>query len=805
MRVILNSNKGSVMLRTTTLSVLLMLLSTVLPAPMSGQEGSLTFSGTVRDADGRPVVQATVWARGPVTQAATTDGEGAFRFSPVPPAAYILSVEALGYAGEPREVGPREAGTSIGLVVRMAPLALAPVEVVASVRGDKPAVALPVKVDVIDAREVEVQRSFATNPTELLANLVPSFSPGRQKLTSSGESFRGRRPLFLIDGVPQSNPLRDGRRDGFTIGMESVERVEVVFGANALQGLGATGGIVNYVTVKPSRSGILEQRASVSTTVADGLEGDGTGWRGHYLAAKRIGDFDVLGSVSLERRGLQFDGEGRAIAIDNVQGDIADSDSRSVLIKAGWEPGGDQRLQLMVSDFRLAQNGRFDSFAGDREQGIPATSRPGSPEGVAPVNDVTTASLDYERRGIWGGTLSAKAYYQDFAALFGGGRFATFQDPDLAAVGELFDQSENNSEKVGARLTWAGTSVGGSGIDAVAGFDVLRDETFQRLVHTDRNWVPVTRFGNWAPFLQLDHQPVPGLTLSAGLRWEVARLDVPTFTTLAGNRADFREVSVTGGAPGFDEPLLNVGGVFHPLEGLRLYATWAQAFTMPDVGRVLRGIKREGTAVDDFLDLAPIKTDNVEVGGAFATARARVGLTYFESDSDMGSRLVPNADGIFQVLREPVRTRGWELTGRFDPSTAVSLTAGYSLMEGSFDGDGDGTLEADLGAADIGPDRLNASLDVTPAGRFSGRLQAFRYFDRTFRDGTGGETARFEGYTTLDASTAARLGRTTVTLAVSNVLDEQYITYFGQAATTLADRYFAGRGRTLTLGVETRF
>ncbi len=80
----------------------------------------------------------------------------------------------------------------------------------------------------------------------------------------------------------------------------------------------------------------------------------------------------------------------------------------------------------------------------------------------------------------------------------------------------------------------------------------------------------MTRFENWAPFVQLDQQPLPGLTLSAGLRWEVARLDVPTFTTLAGNRSDFAKVSVAGGAPGFDEPLLNVGGVFRPVDGLRV-------------------------------------------------------------------------------------------------------------------------------------------------------------------------------------------------------------------------------------------
>lgn len=63
----------------------------------------------------------------------------------------------------------------------------------------------------------------------------------------------------------------------------------------------------------------------------------------------------------------------------------------------------------------------------------------------------------------------------------------------------------------------------------------------------------------------------------------------------------------------------------------------------------------------------------------------------------------------------------------------------------------------------------------------------------------------FEGYTTIDATAAAKVGFSTVSFSISNLLDEQYITYYGQAATTRGDRYFAGRGRTLNLRIETRF
>lgn len=786
-------------------TVLLAALLATLPPSLQAQQADATLVGVVRDDHGRPVSGAVVEARGPDTRSVTTDPGGTFRLDGLRPGRYMVQVQALGYGSEPREVSIAGTTGPVELVVDAAPLALEPLQVVTTVRGARSISTLPMKVNVVDQRQVERQQTLASNPTEVLANLVPSFSPGRQKLTSSGESFRGRRPLFLIDGVPQSNPLRDGRRDGFTIGLDVVERVEVVFGANAVQGLGATGGIVNYITVDPPTSGRLEQRASFSTTANDGLDGDGAGWRAGYTVGRRFDGLDVLGSISWERRGLQYDGEGRPIALDNVQGDVADSESRSFFAKAGWEPDANQRLQLTVSDFQLSQDGDFTSVEGDRSAGLPAVSVTGDPEGTQPVNDVTTASLDYTHRDLLGGTLSAKAYWQDFAALFGGGSFATFQDPTLAPVGELFDQSENNSEKLGTRLTWDVEGLAGGPVDLVAGFDVLRDKTFQRLALTDRNWVPETRFLNYAPFAQAEVQPVPGLTLSGGVRWEVAELDVPDFTTLAGNREDLTPVQVEGGSPGFDEPLLNVGAVLAAVEGLRVYGTLSQAFTMPDVGRVLRGVSEPGTAVADFLDLQPIETDNVEVGATWGTARTHLGVTWFQSEADFGSRLVPNADGIFQVRREPTRTRGWEVTGRVDPSRALSLTAGWSSLEGRFDGDDDGTWESDLGAGDIGPDRLNLAVDLNPGGRLNGRVQTFLYFDRTFEDADGATTARFDGYATTDASVTGRAGAATLTLSVSNLLDEQYITYYGQAATDRNDRYFAGRGRTFTVRIGTLF
>ena len=86
--------------------------------------------------------------------------------------------------------------------------------VVTATRTTLPASALPNTIQVIDDAAVSLQSQLSGSTVEIVSTLVPSFSPTREKLSGAGESLRGRSPLFLIDGVPQSNPLRDGSRDG---------------------------------------------------------------------------------------------------------------------------------------------------------------------------------------------------------------------------------------------------------------------------------------------------------------------------------------------------------------------------------------------------------------------------------------------------------------------------------------------------------------------------------------------------------------------------------------------------------------
>lgn len=679
--------------------------------------------------------------------------------------------------------------------------------IVSATRMARSEKSIPNKVTMIDTAQIDLQTPMTMNPSDMLSNLLPSWSPPRQKLDGVSESFRGRSPLFLIDGVPQSNPLRDGSRDGFTIDMGVVEEIEVIHGANAIQGLGATGGIVNFITVKPPASGELEQRVKFGATVDDGFNSDSTGYRGQYLLGKRWGNWDAVASVSYETHGMQYDGEGRRIGIETAQGDVVDSTAYNFFLKVGFEPGEDQRIQFMVNNFNIEGDQSFIRVNGNRATGLPTSAIPGKEPGEPYANDVVTLSANYANTNFLGGQFTAQAFLQDFAATYGGGLVALFQDPLIAPVGELFDQSQNNSEKMGLRLTQRYSEVGGSPVDLIFGIDWLEDETRQSLVHTGRNWVPATTFENLAPFFQLDFPVTDRLSFTGGARFESAELNTPTYVTLAGNRraSDFARVTVDGGNPDFDETLMNFGAVLNPTDGWSIYGTFSEGFTMPDVGRVLRAVSEPGTDVDTFLDLAPLVTENVELGIEHTATWGNVQLAWYESSTDFGVRLVPNEDLIFEVNREKSLVEGWELSFNVNAAEWLNLGAAYSDLTGEFDSDDDGRVDSDLDANNLAPDRLSVYFDILPRGRWSGRLQAFKFFSKTFRNSAGATTAEFDGYTTVDAMASTQIAQAKVTFAVANLFDETYITYFGQAGNTRADRYYAGRGRTLSVTAAFEF
>lgn len=663
--------------------------------------------------------------------------------------------------------------------------------------------ALPNTITVIDQEQLRQQLAVTQDLSQVLANLIPSFAPSRQKLTNSGETLRGRKPLYLVDGVPQSTPLREGGRDGHTIDPAMVERIEVIHGANALQGLGASGGIINIITKRaPREDGASFHDVSIAASTALPGEDDDTGYRASYLFGTRSGAFDFVGGASWGREGLYYDGDGRPLAVNAVQGDLMDSASHDLFAKAGWNIDDDRRLQLTANRYQLQGDNDYVVVPGDAVADVPATSARGTPEGEGPRNRSTSLALDYTDGDLAGGYLQAQLYWVDFKALYGGSDWEDFwgdgRDP------HWFDQSQNASEKLGGKFSWSRGDLFGLPLRATLGLDLARDTTAQELVVAGLDWVPETTYESVSPFVQAEWW-LGDVMLTGGLRHERARLEVDDYTTIPANAGGSRFVE--GGSPETSETLPNFGVVWSATDALKLYASYAEGYTVADIGRVLRAINTAGQRVDDLVDLQPVIADNQEIGLDYDDGRWLAHLAYYRSNSDLGSRLTFDpATRTYNVARERTEIRGFEgnVAFRFSENGRAGLA--YARTDGRYDSNGDDRVDADLPGINVSPDRATAFWEQSWTPGVSTRLQASRAFDRDFvYPGVTTANNHFDGYDTVDLQARFQLPLGSLNVGVENLLGEQYTSYNSQVTPPRDDTYTAGRGRVLTVNWSHRF
>ena len=670
--------------------------------------------------------------------------------------------------------------------------------IVSASRSNIAANQAPQTVVIIKQEDIEQQLAISGNSSDVLSSILPSYTPSRGKMNGSGETLRGRTPLILVDGVPQSNPMRPTGREAHTIDFSMVERIEIVQGANAINGLGATGGTINIITKRPEK-GAFNQSVDVQTTLpTTDIGSDTANYKTSYNASGRNDKFEYLFGLSYEDQGLYLDGKGRSIGADTTQGDLMDSRSYDALVKLGYWFDDNQRLQLSVNRYKIKSKANYQVVAGDRTLGIPSTSVKLTPAGTPPWNDVWTSSLSYRHANLAGMELTAMIFNQEFEGLFGADISATFQDPLIAPTGTLYDQSRSVASKYGSKVGLGRDDLLNGRLKLTVGFDTLFDKGKQDLYLTGRTYVPNSEYRNYSLFAQGEYKLTDSLIAHAGARKEKADLKVDTYRTLA----QYRRVLVEGGKLDFSEELYNAGLVWNPAAGLTLFTSYSEGFGMPDIGRVLRSINTVGQSVANMRDLAPILTKSVELGGRYHKGAWDLDAAYFRADSDFGTRVIA-VNGAFMMAREKTRTEGLDLGAAYRINTAHRAKVSYAYTKGRYDTNGDGSLDGKLDGLNVAPNRVIATWNADWNDRWSTFVQAQHAFSQSFDEAA----KEFSGYSLVDATTSYKLGKGNgeLRLSVANLFDKDYITYYSQSALVEPKRYFAGRGRTLSLGYALRF
>lgn len=643
---------------------------------------------------------------------------------------------------------------------------------VSATRTETPVSELRRSVTVVPGVEIDQQKRIDRSVGEILSKTVPGFSPSTEALTDFGQTLRGRTFLTLIDGVPQSTPLRDGRRSLNTIDADAVDHIEVVRGSTAAYGFGAAGGLVNIITKRPSEdafAGHSEAGAKLSTTEPD----DSLEWHTSHQVSGRSGATDYLLNGTFVNRSSFFDADGDRIPADpfGVQGGLADTDEYSVLAKVGHElNGGDQRVELSVSHFDIEQDSEFAGLGeGDPAAGIKTPAVRGNINAENPGTQNSTVNLQYHNRDWSGSEVRSQVYYGDLTT-----RFSKFPD---------FPQVEVNSEKLGARLTVdTPVELETAPFNAIWGVDYLQDETTQPALDGPTE-TPRMDQDAIAGFLELELPVVDRGLVRGGVRHEHISVDVDDVTNRQG-------VFVRGGTLDFDETLFNIGGTYFLSDEAELFAGFSQGFSLADIGRAL-----SDTTVDDatLLESEVQVVDNYELGLRGHYDNWNGAVTVFYTESDNGTTFDPD----LVITKQPERIHGVEVSAGVQTSRTTRLGSSVSWLEGEVDLDGDGSFEEDLPATRIPPLKVTAFGEYAPNERWSGRLQAL-YSGNRDPDSTQFGGGDVDSYLVFDLYGSVRLTRGELQLGVENLLNEDYFTVLSQAG-QLPYAFSKGSGRTVSL------
>jgi iron complex outermembrane receptor protein len=663
---------------------------------------------------------------------------------------------------------------------------------------------VPSSVTVITRKTLENDMAVNTDVTDILAREVPGLAPGSQTNSNVGQGLRGRSVLIMIDGIPQSSPLRNAEVDMRSIDPSVLERVDVLKGATAIYGNGAAGGLINYITATPKEDRIISGKTMINMTGAlTGIK-NSVGGRFNQVLQGKYKQFDYIVSGVYEQTGELKDAKGKLLGPNYSLGE---TDTYNAFAKVGYQLNSRQRVQLMYNYYRSQQNSNYTLVNGDIAKGIPATGVLGTPAGVSTgAQGNHNLHLVYQADSLIGGTsLTADAYYESRNDIFYVS-FGRFEGGD--------GQSHTLDKKKGLRLMLNSPLMHQSDFSGALsyGADLMNDVTSQPLVD-GRIWVPEMKMLNYAPFAETQWSVWKNLIVKAGVRVEKVRVSVNDYTTLALTNADGSILSpsirVKGGDLDYTATLFNAGIRYNRLSAFMPYFSFSQGFSVSDIGLALRDAK-----VDDIkkINTEAVLVNNYELGFVSEYNRLRFELTGFVSTSKLGSDMIfdPNT-GLFNVSRTPERIYGFEASLQYQVLHNLDISASYSYVEGKSDtAKAGGSYNVYLNGRRIAPPKITGSISYRPVKELEVRMQYMgvqsrNRFEKNARGVYNGNEGPVKAYHLVNFNANYKVApRTMLTVGIENLFNEDYFParaqWFMQPAF-----YSKGKGASFNLGIAINY
>lgn len=647
------------------------------------------------------------------------------------------------------------------------------------------------QVTVLEREELDTLRQGSDSVATLLSKVVPGMADSSHTITDFGQTVRGRNMLVLVDGIPL-NTNRDSSRNLANVSPADIEQIEVLRGSSAIYGSGAAGGIVSIRTRQPSG----ETRAETTFTGVSPLSRLGSSGFGgevqHYLSG---GGEKLDYSVGLGARhiGGSFDARGDRIAPEPSQGDLFDSSIYNASAKIGYRIDADQRLQLSASHHDAIQDTDYGSDPAVAKLAAgTAAARPLKGLRLAEQNRVknTLLGLDYQHRDVAGSTLAAQLYYRDFFT-----RFAPFDARGVPVRGANVDQVTQNSSVFGGRLTVKTPFGADKKTQLTWGADFNQERTDMPLDVFDPKlydasgglqfhktgtliFMPPITTRSLGGFAQLQHKFSDRWSVEGGARYDRASARFDNFVPLSQSRAASPR-QVTGGTVDYGAWTYNAGVVFNPVKSQDLYASYSQGFELPDIGLQVRNATPSFNIAGS--DLAPVKTDTVELGWRGRFANTLANLAVFQSQSDLGA--VQSFNNGLSLLRTKERIHGVEGgVDHFSDDERWAMGATFTWMKGRELPQGSSSYQ-DMTGYRIPPLKLTAYVEYKPTSAWSHRLQATSYASKDYRLGGASSFGRRDtrGYTTVDLVSRWKIDeKNNVVIGIENLFNRRYFPLYSQ-------------------------
>lgn len=712
---------------------------------------------------------------------------------------------------------------------------------VTGIRGARSVAEIAGTVYAIEREQIAQQAAAGRSTADILGQLVPSLAPASGTTSNYGMSMRGRSVQVMIDGVPLTG-ARDGSRQLNSISPTMIERIEVISGATALYGAGASGGIINIITLQPGDQPVHLASQLGLRTPSD-VSSDNLAWNAAQTMTVRGQQFSAAFGIAYGRQGASLDAHGRRIGPEIAQTDRQHTETKELNARMDWTPTATQQLSLGVRWYDDQQGSDYGPDYGPRLAVLFNPAYPPSHKAVAglqlnaqPRTRHQGINAQYRNRDLLGGQqLSVEAYYRNEQGRWFPSVSALVHPALVGGFAYVAMQSNTGIDVWGLRSALhKDLALRQRSLQLSYGLDHERELDRQYGQLYDINTFIASNGLNYRPsaqyamgpdvrvdttglFLQADYALSERFSVQAGVRHQILRNRVAdslpyTEAITADAVAGYQPKLLGGGRVRHSQTLLNAGLAYKLSDEQQLFANFSQGFSLPDTQRMLRDVSA-GFVIDSD-SIGPIKVDNYELGWRRSEALLQSAVTAFYNRSDKTVQF--NRNYSVSVADTDERVWGVEASLRYTPSVPLELGGSVASTRGQYR-DANGRWR-ELNAFRVSPLKVGIHGQWRFVSDSLLRLQGqvVGGASRAWRDAPmaavspnirATPAAKIGGYAVFDLIGEIPLAGGRFSIGLYNLVDRDYQTVYGQQAkaTYGALSSLPAQGRTLALGYRIEY